>query len=69
MKEAHDKKHELSRFCHKLIPIEKAFSANFETFKALMLEILQKNFKSEENLSVWSVFCMNLTIFLVVSRV
>ena len=56
MKEVHEKKHEISRFCHKLIPIERAFSASFETFKEFIIEILQKNFKSDENLSVWSVF-------------
>ena len=70
MKEAHEKKNELSRFCHKIIPIEKAFSASFETFKTLMLEILQKNFKSEENLSVLSVFFFMILInFVVVSGV
>ena len=55
MKDVHEKKHEISRFCHKLIPIEKAFSANFEVFKIFMKEILQKTFKDEEKISVISL--------------
>lgn len=55
MQNVHEKKCEISRFIHKLIPIEKAFSADFEKFKIFIKEIIEKIFNSDENgKKVWS---------------
>lgn len=44
MSTVHEKNIEVSRFIHKLIPVEKAFNADFESFKSYIQEIILRNF-------------------------
>ena len=55
MTDVHQKKIVLSRYCHKLIPIEKAFTASFDSFKTHILDILKRNFPEESKISVFFI--------------
>jgi len=47
MKDVHENKAQLSRYCFKLVPIEYAARANTETFKTKIIEMLSKKFPQE----------------------